>query len=133
MEKELVLGIYLKRCKLGYKDISLKMEDIMEYVPRLEQLFVDENIKGSDIFVKTPVSETYDEFKTFLISYMIGMKLGYLNDEYNKITLSVTDYFINKKLKDMEEYQDIIDKGSRLLIDDGLFFEEEKVKKIGSI
>ena len=133
MEKEIILGIYLKRCKLGYKDISLKMDDMMEYVPKLEQLFVDENIKGSDIFVKTPVSETYDEFKTFLISYMIGMKLGYFNDEYNTITLSVTDYFINRKLKDMEEYQDIIDKGSRLLIDDGLFFEEEKVKKIGSI
>lgn len=128
--KQIIISIFLKRYTLGYNDISLKMDDILEYVPKLEKLFEEENLT-SDVFIKTPVSETYDEFKSFLISQILGLGLGYMNPEYNKIILSVNDYLVNKKIKEMTEYKEIIDKGCSLLSEEDLETLEPVVKKIG--
>ena len=127
--REIVAAIFFKRCISGEKDISLKMEDIMEYVPKLEELFNNENF-NSDLFIKTPVEETYDEFKTFIISYMLGMKFGYMNDKFDKITLSINEYFINKYLNNLSKYKEIIDKGYNLLVAEKLELKPKQIIKI---
>lgn len=127
--REIVAAIFFKRCVNGEKDISLKMEDIMEYVPKLEELFTNENF-NSDLFIKTPVEETYDEFKTFIISYMLGMKFGYMNDKFDKITLSINEYFINKYLNNLSKYKEIIDKGYNLLVEEKLELKPKQIIKV---
>lgn len=135
MEKEflvrqIIAAIFFKRCMNGEEEISLKMKDIMEYAPKLEEMLNNEKL-GSELFVKTPVEETYDEFRCFLVSNMVGMKFGYLTDKYDKIVLTVNEYFITKYLNNMSEYQDIINKGYDLLIEESdLYLNEKQIVKV---
>lgn len=139
MEKEflvrqIITAIFFKRLLNGEEEVSLKMEDIMKYAPKLEEMLKNEKL-NSDLFVKTPVEETYDEFKSFLVSHMVSMKFGYLTDNYEKIILSLNEYFITKYLNNMSKYEDIINKGYNLLIDEPNLCKKEKeiIKVKGNI
>ena len=131
--REIIVAVFLRRYKIGEKEISLKMEDIMNYAPKLEKLFNEEKL-GTELFIKTPVSETYDTFKSFIISYMLGMELGHLNSECDKVILSINDHFINKYLKNISKYDEIINNVYSLLQNqENIVTPEQKIKKLSSI
>lgn len=128
LTKEIIISIFLKRCTQGHSEISIKMDDISNYAEKLEKLLNENGLNNySDIFVKTPVTETYDMFKNFLISYILMNKLGDMNYRYDTIELTSNEFLINKTLKEMEPYSDVIDKGCQLLTDE--YFEEEIIPK----
>lgn len=106
--RQLLKTVYLTLKQVGYDDISLKQEELLNYVPKIEKILEENKLLDTDFFVKTPISETYDKYKTLLIEIFIGEKIGYFNDKYDTITLNCTDYYINKNIKQMEEYEDII-------------------------
>jgi len=128
LTKELIISIFLKRCLQGYSEISLKIDDISNYAEKLEKLLNENNLNNyNDIFVKTPVTETYDMFKNFIVSYVLMNKLGDFNYRYDTILLTKNEYLINRKLKEMELYNEIIDNGCMLLTNG--YFEEEALPK----
>ena len=66
--KQLLRVIYLNMYKNGLKEISLKSNDLLLHISRIEKVFEKYNIDSDDLFVKTPVLETYDRYVDYLIS-----------------------------------------------------------------
>lgn len=69
--KQLLRAIYLNMYKNGLKEISLKPNDLPFQVSRIEEVFEKYNIDSEDLFVKTPVLETYDKYVDYLISIFL--------------------------------------------------------------
>ena len=88
--------VYYHLLYAGYEDISLKPEDLLGYVPQMEEIVNASDIDLDDLFVKTPVSETYDKYKDYLISTFIQENVGYFNDKYDTITLEKNPYLLKK-------------------------------------
>ena len=106
--RTLLIAIYLTLYKKGYKTISLKQEDIKKYIKDIEKIFDDYNINSEELFVRTPVLETYDKYGDYLMQLFLSSNIGYMNERYDTITLECKDYFIQKRLAQMKEYNDII-------------------------
>ena len=108
---ELIDYIMCKMVKEGYTKISLSLEDIEIYVPKLIKILNDNGIKyDGDIFCKTPVNETYDRFKSYMICYLINNRIicmGY-DDQY---LLNIPNYAADYHLMKNKQYADIIEKG----------------------
>lgn len=103
--------------------ISLKEEDKLNYVAKLEWLFQSVGIFSS-YFAKTPVDETYDAFDCFL-NYMVCLKAAYLDlATYDRIHLCANKLTLKKLLKEYEEYQDFIFIGKELLSMENLLVED---------
>ena len=106
--RTLLFAIYLTLYRKGYKTISLKQDDIKEYIEKLEKIFDDYNINSEELFVRTPVLETYDKYGDYLIQLFLSSNIGDMNRRYDTIILECKDYFIQKRLAQMTEYNDII-------------------------
>lgn len=106
--RTLLIAIYLTLYKKGYKTISLKQDDIKEYIEKLEKIFDDYNINSEELFVRTPVLETYDKYGDYLIQLFLSSNIGDMNGRYDTIILDCKDYFIQNRLAQMKEYNDII-------------------------
>ena len=106
--RELLFAIYLTLYSNDYKTISLKQEDIKEYIKDIEKIFDDYNIYSEDLFARTPILETYDKYGDYLMQLFLTTNIGYMNERYDTIILECKDYFIQKRLEQMKEYNDII-------------------------
>lgn len=75
--EELIIGVFLRLKLDGYCDeISLKRDDVQEVAQKLENVLIENGLSDSDIFIKTPVEETYDYFKTWLSDRFLSLHLG---------------------------------------------------------
>ena len=132
--RTLLIAIYLTLYKKGYKTISLKQEDIKKYIKDIEKIFDDYNINSEELFVRTPVLETYDKYGDYLMQLFLSSNIGYMNERYDTITLECKDYFIQKRLAQMKEYNDIINSCCEAIIGEGYndapISESEKIKQI---
>ena len=99
--------VYYHLLYAGYGNISLKSEDLSSYVPQMEEIVNASDIDLDDLFVKTPVSETYDKYKDYLISTFIQENVGYFNDRYDNITLVNNPYLIKKNITEQTDSQRI--------------------------
>ena len=99
--------VYYHLLYAGYEDISLKSEDLLSYVPQMEEIVNTSDIDLDDLFIKTPVSETYDKYKDYLISTFIQENVGYFNDRYDTITLVNNPYLIKKNITEQTDSQRI--------------------------
>ena len=106
--RKLLFAIYLTLYRKDYKTISLKQEDIKEYIKDIEKIFDDYNIYSEDLFARTPILETYDKYGDYLMQLFLTTNIGYMNERYDTIILECKDYFIQKRLEQMKEYNDII-------------------------
>ena len=106
--KQLLRVIYLNMYKNGLKEISLKSNDLLLHISRIEKVFEKYNIDSDDLFVKTPVLETYDRYVDHLISIFLQEKLGYMNEKYDSIIIECTMYRVERELERMKEYTQII-------------------------
>ena len=106
--KQLLRVIYLNMYKNGLKEISLKSNDLLLHISRIEKVFEKYNIDSDDLFVKTPVLETYDRYVDYLISIFLQEKLGYMNEKYDSIIIECTMYRVERELERMKEYTQII-------------------------
>lgn len=102
--------VYYKLLWSGYEDISLKSEDLLSYIPQMEEIVNASDIDLDDLFVKTPVSETYDKYKDYLISTFIQENVGYFNDRYDTITLVNNPYLIKKNITEQSDSRIVADK-----------------------
>lgn len=125
MAKEIVITMYLTLSNYGYSEVSLKNEDLLEYIPKLENLLKKYHLFVSDLFVRTPVSETYDEYKNFLIEELYGKRLGFFNDKYNTIILECPKFYTYKCQKKLINYKEIIQEGCYLISNDiGFIYDD---------
>lgn len=90
--------IYYRLLWAGYEDISLRKEDLLDYVPQMEELVKASDFDLDDLFLKTPVSGNYDKYKDYLISTFVQDGVGYLNDNYDTITLVNNPDLIRKNV-----------------------------------
>lgn len=125
--KQLLRTIYLNMYKNGLKEISLKPNDLSFQVSRIEEVFEKHNIDSEDLFVKTPVLETYDKYVDYLISIFLQGQLGYMNEKYDSIIIGCSMCRVEKELEGMREYAQIIDECCNGVISDNL--EEMQLAK----
>ena len=104
--KEILKTVYLTLHYTGYSTVSLKKEDLLRYVPNIEKCLEKYNLVISDLFVKTPVEETYDEYKKFLIWSL--SEFGSFNESYDGINLCCSDYYLFKCQRQLKEYMNVI-------------------------
>lgn len=97
--RTILLAIYLTLYKRGYETISLKVEDIEKYIKNLESIFDDYNINSEDLFIRTPVLETYDRYGDYLMQLFLSINIGYMNEKYDTIIINCKDFFIKKFLE----------------------------------
>lgn len=114
--RTLLFAIYLTLYKKGYETISLKQDDIKEYIENLEKIFDDYNINSEELFARTPVLETYDKYGDYLMQLFLSANIGYMNERYDTIILECKDYFIQKRLAQIKEYNDIINSCCKAII-----------------
>jgi len=126
--KILLRTVYLTLQQYGYYIVSLKNEDLLEYVPKIEKVLMEYGLKDSDLFIKTPVLETYDKYKDFLIKYLYECNLGCFNEKYDTIILNCSDFYISKCQKLMSVYNDLIYKCCYFISDDIQFLEENTLQ-----
>lgn len=135
MEKELLTKhlletVYLTLKQYDYSSVSLKSVDLLKYVPKIEEILKEKDLLDSDLFIKTPVEETYDQFKNFLISRLLRPRVGYFNENYDAIILNCTDYYIKRCQDSLENYEETIFKCCYAITNDIQFIEQmEKVKQ----
>lgn len=107
---EVLFAIFCKMKEEGYEEISLKASDLLEVLPHLEKLFQKFGII-SEAFCKEPVSEEYTHFSNYVIQILYARGYGFFNVDYNKISININDYMIQKTLKENERIMDIVDIG----------------------
>lgn len=132
---ELIDYIMCKLVKEGYNKISLSLEDIEIYVPYILKMLNDNDIKyDHDIFCKTPVNETYDRFKSYMINYLNINRLGTML-QTNQFLLDIPNYAAEYYLLESKEYSDVIEQGY-LIFSKQIDFEDNKklqlIKKVVS-
>lgn len=123
--KRIIVTMYLILQDYGYSEVSLKQNDLLDYVPKLEKLLEKNGLLVSDLFVKTPVSETYDEYKNFLIKELYGGRLGSFNEKYDTIILDCPKFYTYKCYGKLEKYQGIIRDGCYLISGDIGFIDDD--------
>lgn len=104
----LLQTVYLTLKQSGYSEISLKTQDLLEYVPKIEFLLREYGFEDKELFLKTPGLETYDKFKEFLITNLCENKVGYFNDKCDAIIISCHDFYIWRCQEWASNYNDII-------------------------
>lgn len=113
--KKIIITMYLTLSNYGYSEVSLKKEDLLEYIPKLENLLKRYHLFVSDLFIRTPVLETYDKYKNFLIKELYGNRLGSFNEKYDTIILECPKFYIYKCQKELIDYKEIIQEGCCLI------------------
>ena len=126
--KQLLKTIYLNMYKNGVREISLNPNDLSLQISRIEKVFEKYNIGSDDLFVKTPVLETYDRYVDYLISIFLQEQLGYMNEKYDGIIIECTMYNVEKQLEGMREYTQIINECCNEMADYNL--EEVQTEKM---
>lgn len=123
---KILIGVFINLHKLGNSEIPL---DSNNNVSKLDYIFRELNFKtGTDVFIKTPVDETYDEFRFFLINELYGNRLGEFNYKYDSLTITCNEYRSNRILKGLEQYKELIDLCSYILLND-VEIQNIKIKK----
>ena len=130
--RELLRAIYLDVSLYGYKEISLKNKDIDRYIDELRKVFEENEIESEDLFVKTPVLETYDKFKDYLITAFINLNIGYMNDKYDTIILNLSNYEAMKMIEKLNNAKDIIYKCTKIIVN-AYQNKEEKEESSGKL
>lgn len=125
---KIIIGVFLNLHKSGNSEILLTSKDMNDYVSKLEHIFSNIGLINSDLFIKTPVEETYDEFKRFLINQLYGNRLAIFNEDYNKLTICCNEYVTNKILNELDEYHGVIELCSNVLLDN-VKLQNIKIKK----
>ena len=111
----IIKGTYLMLYKEGNSEISLKAEDLLKYVPRVEELLYSNGLNTSEIFARTPVLETYDNYKDFLVKLFCERYIGFLNNNFDSITLECTDFYVNKFLHQVLDDIDLINECAQVI------------------
>lgn len=127
MENELLLLIFCKMCYEDERELSIKRGDIERYAPKLEELFSKLGLPCNQ-FVKTPVSETYDQLKTHIIVTVLMNNYGYPNTDYNVLNLNVNRQNVIYNLKQYKKIENIIDMGYRIITDKPFVIEEPTIE-----
>lgn len=99
--KKIIIAMYLTLLNYGYSKVFLKKEDLQEYIPKLENLLKRYHLFLGNLFIKTPISESYDEYTNFLIRELFGNHLGYFNYKYDAIILECSKFDIDKCQKEL--------------------------------
>ena len=118
--KLLLKSIYLKLYTYGYKEISLNSKELIFTVPKIQEVFEQYGIYAYDLFVKTPVSETYDYYKNEIINLFVNNGLGFFNNSYDSIIINCTPYYIKRNLEEVVMFSDIIDKCCSIIKGDNI-------------
>lgn len=129
--RTILLAIYLTLYKRGYETISLKVEDIEKYIKNLESIFDDYNINSEDLFIRTPVLETYDRYGDYLMQLFLSINIGYMNEKYDTIIINCKDFFIKKFLEQKKEYNAIINDCCKAII--GEDYNDAPISENGKI
>lgn len=122
-ENELLILIFCKMCYEEENELSIKREDLENYAPKLDELFSKLRLPRNH-FVKTPVSETYDQLRTHILVTILKNNYGYINDDYNKFNLKIERFFLINNLKKYKKIENIIDMGYRIITNKPLVVEE---------
>lgn len=126
---KILIGVFINLHKLGNSEIPLNPNYLNDNVSKLDYIFRELNLKTeTDVFIKTPVDETYDEFRFFLINELYGNRLGEFNNKYDSLTITCNEYKTNKILKSLEQYKELIDLCSYILLND-VEIQNIKIKK----
>lgn len=128
--KHILEATYITLFLNGYDTISLRKKDLLSYVPKLEERLEEYGITYNDIFVKTPISETYDQYRVFLLDTIIRKKLGYLNADYSEVKFNCTEYYAKLQQKQMFHYKDIIEDCTKIILTYGYGLTEEEMPEI---
>ena len=130
--EDIIVAMYLVLHNSGYSLVSLKSKDLLEYAPKLEVFLEKNDLLLQDLFIKTPVEETYDQYKNFLIKELYGNKLGYFNEDYNGIILDVPNFYIHKHLERVKDYRSIIQDGCYLISGEIGFIDDDFIADIAT-
>ena len=109
-------GIYLKLYELdsnyGNGCISFLQADLDKQAECFKNILSEyEDIDTGNLFSLTPVSETYDYYRAYLFqSTFHNSERAYLNERTHKLVFSFSDYYVKKRLKELEEYEEPITK-----------------------
>lgn len=96
---------YLTLKQNGYSEFSLDDEQLLEYVPKIQKLFIEYGFENSKIFAKNLDTKTYDEYKKFLIQDLCDNKY---NREKNTININAGEFYILACQEWAAQYSDII-------------------------
>ena len=125
----LLKSIYLKLALYGYNEISLRANDLKVNVPKIQALFEQYNIYTYDLFVKTPVSETYDRYKNNIINMFINNGVGYFNNNYDSIIINCNSYYIKRVLEEMINYKELINECCKIFINEYMFSNNDIITR----
>lgn len=109
-------GIYLKLYELdsnyGNGCISFLQADLDKQAECFKNILSEyEDIDTGNLFSLTPVSETYDYYRDYLLqSTFRNSQAAYLDEGTHKLVFSFSDYYVKKRLKELEEYEEPITK-----------------------
>lgn len=131
--KFLLQTVYLTLQQSGYQEVSLKNQDLLEYVPKIEIILKENGFTDADIFLKTPVEENYDQYKNFLISELYGKGLGYFNEKYDVIILNCPSFYIWRCQKAMNPYSEVIHQCCYTISGDIRFIEDDAIFEVLSL
>lgn len=123
--KFLLRTVYLTLQQYGYPEVSLKKENLLDYVPKIKKALIKHGLKDNDLFIMAPVEETYEEYKNFLIEDLYGGKLGYFNEKYDTIILNCPDFYIRKCQESMNIYKEVIHECCYLICKDIQFIDDD--------
>lgn len=131
--KFLLRTVYLTLQQFGHQEVSLKNQDLLEYVPKIESVLEENGFEDGDLFLKTPVGETYDKYKDFLISELYGNRLGNFNEKYDAIILNCPYFYIWKCQNTIEPYSKIVLKCCYAISGNIQFIEDDTIFEILSL
>lgn len=129
--EELIIGVFLRLKLDGYCDeISLKRDDVQEVAQKLENVLIENGLGDSDIFIKTPVEETYDYFKTWLSDRFLSLHPGDFNAKYNGIIITNNTYRMNCMLGKLNSYDSLLNQICFILIEDSQIESPSNYQKV---
>lgn len=131
--KLLLQTVYLTLQQFGHQEVSLKNPDLLEYVPKIEIILKENGFDDADLFLKTPVEESYDKYKNFLISELYGKGLGYFNENYDIIILNCPLFYILNCQKAIKPYSEIVHRCCYAISGDIQFIEDDTIFEVLSL
>lgn len=109
-------GIYLKLYELdrnyGNGCISFLQANLDKQAECFKRVLSEyEDIDTGNLFSLTPVSENYDYYRAYLFQNTFrNSQRSYLDEATHKLVFSFSDYYVKKRLKELEEYEEPITK-----------------------
>lgn len=107
---EILLAIFKKMYEHGYYEISLRNEDVEEYVTKIKKLLKELNI-SNDIFDIEPRERACSAFKNLIIKRAYERDFGYYDDETKTLILNMHYIVTDKKLENDRKMSKIVERG----------------------